>query len=148
MVQEFKTGYEVGVPIIGIPDTRAAGLIGFSDGANERYGTRARTFQDEKVTKSAGNFVFNHIPHAQIERVMATAERAFDLLSMKTLGRIDMRIDEDGNSWIFDTNESPPPLPRSSFVHFFESIGFSYKDVLALMIGVNLLENGRINLRL
>lgn len=146
VVQEFKTGYEVGAPIIGIPETKAAGLIGFSDGNNERYGARARTFEDEKVTKSAGNFVFDHVPQPQIERAMVMAERAFDLLSMKTLGRIDMRIDEDGNAWIFDTNESPPPVPRSSFVRLFESFGFSYKDVLALMIGVNLLENGQISL--
>lgn len=148
VVQEFKTGYEVGAPIIAIPETIAAGLIGFSDGSNERYGARARTFQDEKVTKSAGNFVFDHVPKPQLERAMTMAERAFDLLSMKTLGRIDMRIDEDGNSWIFDTNESPPPLPRSSFVRLFESFGLPYKDVLALMIGVNLLENRRIRLPL
>lgn len=146
VVQEFKTGYEVGAPIIGIPKTKAAGLIGFSDGGCERYGARARTFDDEKISKSAGNFAFNHVPEAQIERALATAERAFDLLGMKTLGRIDMRIDEDGAAWIFDTNESPPPLPRSSFVRLFESFGFAYLDVLALMIGVNLLEHGQIQL--
>ena len=145
VVQEFKTGYEVGAPIIGIPQTTAAGLIGFSDGNKERYGPRARTFDDEKILKSAGNFVFNHVPQAQIERALCEAERAFDLLSMKTLGRIDMRIDEDGNAWIFDTNESPPPLPRSSFVRLFESYGFAYNDVLALMIGVNLLHHGQID---
>lgn len=146
IVQEFKTGYEVGAPIITLDEPIAAGLIGFSDGKNQRYGARARTFEDEKIKKSAGNFIFDQIPASQRERAMKAAERAFEVLSMRTLGRIDMRIDEDGNAWIFDTNESPPPLPRSSFVRLFESFGLSYEDVLALMIGVNLVNFGKIHL--
>jgi len=146
VVQEFKTGYEVGAPIVAVPKAKAAGLIGFSDGEKQRYGERARTFVDEKINKSAKNFVFNHIPPEQSERAMSAAEKAFDILSMRSLGRIDMRIDEDGEAWIFDTNESPPPLPRSSFVQLFESFGFDYHDVLALMIGVNMLRFGKISL--
>lgn len=146
VVQEFKSGYEVGAPIVALPNTVAAGLIGFSDGKNQRYGARARTFDDEKIKKSAGNFMFDQIPRSQQERAMRAAEKAFDILSMRTLGRIDMRIDEDGEPWIFDTNESPPPLPRSSFVRLFENLGLTYHDVLALMIGVNLLHFGRIHL--
>lgn len=146
VVQEFKTGYEVGAPIIALPETVAAGLIGFSDGDNQRYGARARTFEDEKIRKSAGNFIFDQLHETQRERAMIAAEKAFDILSMRTLGRIDMRIDEDGEPWIFDTNESPPPLPRSSFVRLFESLGLSYQDVLALMIGVNMLHFGKIRL--
>ncbi len=146
VVQEFKTGFEVGAPIVALPNATAAGLIGFSDGKNQRYGNRARTFLDEKINKSAKNFVFEHIPAAQCERAMLTAERAFDILSMRSLGRIDMRIDEDGEAWIFDTNESPPPVPRSSFVQLFENLGLDYHDVLALMIGVNMLQFGKIGL--
>lgn len=146
VVQEFKTGYEVGAPIIALPQTLAAGLIGFSDGDNQRYGARARTFEDEKIKKTAGNFVFNQISELQQERAMLAAERAFNILSMRTLGRIDMRIDEDGEPWIFDTNESPPPLPRSSFVRLFESLGLTYHDVLALMIGVNMLHFGKLQM--
>ena len=146
VVQEFKTGYEVGAPIVALPNAITAGLIGFSDGDNQRYGARARTFSDEKINKSAKNFVFDHIPAAQSERAMLAAELAFNVLSMRGLGRIDMRIDEDGEAWIFDTNESPPPLPRSSFVQLFESQGLSYHDVLALMIGVNMLHFGKIAL--
>lgn len=146
VVQEFKTGYEVGAPIVALPETVAAGLIGFSDGNKQRYGARARTFEDEKIKKSAGNFLFDQIPKPQQERAMHAAEKAFDTLSMRILGRIDMRIDEDGEPWIFDTNESPPPLPRSSFVCFFESLGLSYQDVLALMIGVNMLHFGKLQM--
>lgn len=144
IVQEFKTGYEIGVPIVAIPETTAAGLIGFSDGDKERYGSRARTFSDEKIVKSAKNFPFHQLCSHQEERVLRLAERAFDALSMKGLGRIDMRIDEDGEGWIFDTNESPPPLPRSSFIQLFNSLGYSYEDALSLMIGVNLKRFGRI----
>ena len=129
-----------------MPQTLAAGLIGFSDGDNQRYGARARTFEDEKIKKTAGNFVFNQISELQQERAMLAAERAFNILSMRTLGRIDMRIDEDGEPWIFDTNESPPPLPRSSFVRLFESLGLTYHDVLALMIGVNMLHFGKLQM--
>ncbi|MBB1485787.1 hypothetical protein [Oceanospirillum sediminis] len=138
VVQEFKTGYEVGVPIIAPLSPKAVGLIGFADGDKLRYGQRARTFVDENIKKTAQTFLFDELPSLQAKRALTSAERAFDVLSMKGLGRIDMRIDEDGEAWIFDTNESPPLLPRSSFVQLFEKIGYDFKDVISIMIAANI----------
>ena len=64
---------------------------------------------------------------------------AFQALGMEGLGRIDLRVDEDGSGWIFDTNESPPPLPETSFAQGMKQLGIGYPDMLGVMLGVNLL---------
>jgi D-alanine-D-alanine ligase-like ATP-grasp enzyme len=55
---------------------------------------------------------------------------------MRGVGRIDVRIDEDGRAFVFDTNESPPPLGGTAYAVAMASLGFSVVEMLAVWLGV------------
>lgn len=141
VVQQFVTGHEVAVPILDLERPRALPVVAFTYEAG-RYGGRARTFEDENRSDRVGNVLFDALGAEQNERVRRTGELAFEALDMSGMGRIDMRIDEDGRPWIFDTNEAPPPLPKTSYAMAMDALGFTVEDMLALWTATGLRRAG------
>jgi len=140
-VQEFRSGYEVGVPIAQFPEEMAMRPVGFSPakGDERRFGGRFRTFEEEnlsgpRVFFDPGEVLEDSVIHA----MMRDAIRAFRALELEGVGRIDMRVDEDGKWYAFDMNESPPPVYNSSLGFSLKMMGLSYEDMLAFLLGVNL----------
>lgn len=145
LVQEFISGEEVGVPIVSIGGTtHALPAIAFRRADGEQYGNRPKTFDDENVTHNVSHSLFL-TPPAQYAAIERAAVRTFDALEMRGVGRIDLRIDADGRHWVFDTNESPPPLRGTSYSIAMESLGFSLEEMLAVWLGVCLLDHGIIS---
>jgi D-alanine-D-alanine ligase len=138
VVQEFVTGYEVGVPIIEIGHPRALPIIGFGLDGAKRYGARPRTFADENLSNRVQVFPFEGLSAQQYGAIQRAGVRAFEALDMAGMGRIDMRLDDDGRFWIIDTNESPPPLAGTSYGTSLGALGFNTIDMLSLWIGVTL----------
>ena len=61
---------------------------------------------------------------------------------MSGVGRMDFRVDPDGRAWLFDTNESPPPLAGTSYAVAMQALGLDVSDMLAVWIGVCLRRAG------
>jgi len=94
-----------------------------------------RTFSDECVTGSVRYYTDLDLHDSGIANFQDRARVAFLALEMNGMGRIDCRIDEDGRYWVFDTNESPPPLPGTSYLTSMEALGLGYQDMLAAWLG-------------
>ncbi len=133
-VQQFVTGYEVGVPILELERPEALPVITFTYGAEKRYGAKPRTFHDENLSAQVGIILCDILPAVQYKIVQSIAVAAFEALDMSGMGRIDMRLDEDGRPWIFDTNESPPPRAGTSFAKACLALGFQIEDMLKLWV--------------
>lgn len=144
LVQEFISGEEVGVPLLRIDKTEALPPVAFRHHDGQSFGERPRTFQEEVVDASvmlarfeADDELLAHLSNAAI--------LAFDALTMKGAGRIDFRLDADGRAWAIDTNESPPPLPNTSYAVSMAALGFSVSDMLAAWLGACLLDAGLLS---
>jgi len=137
-IQEFRSGYEIGVPVAQLPDERALPLVGFTGPKEQRYGADFRTFEQENLQPSREYYTPEFFSQTQIDAISKDAIRAFKAIEMEGAGRIDMRIDEDGRWYAFDINESPPPVLNSGMGFALQSLGFSYQDLLLFLIGVNL----------
>lgn len=137
-VQEFHSGYEIGVPVIQFPGERALPLVGFSGPNGKRYGSEFRTFEQENLLPSRDYFVPDFLTDEQSKAISADAIRAFNAAELEGAGRIDMRLNEDGKWYAFDINESPPPVLNSGMGYAIQSLGFDYQDFLMFLIGVNL----------
>lgn len=144
LVQEFVSGEEVGVPILRIGSTYALPAMSFRRANGDRYGDRPKTFLDENIDHDISLAVFES-NSAQYSAVQRAAVLAFDALDMRGVGRIDMRIDADGRHWVFDTNESPPPLRQTAYATSMETLGFSLEEMLAVWLGVCLLDHRMIS---
>jgi D-alanine-D-alanine ligase len=144
IVQEFITGEEVGVPIAHIGSTYALPPVTFRRASGEPFGPNPRTFEDEHVLDDMSITPF-HGPSVLLTVLRDAATTAFEAIEMKGVGRIDLRVDVDGRAWVFDTSECPPPLPGGSYALAMESLGFSYREMLAVWLGICLLEFGLLS---
>lgn len=134
VVQDFITGYEIGVPIIDLDRPLALPIVTFTYGKDKRFGAKPRTFHDENLSNHVGLELYDFLPPTQYRAVQMIAVAAFEALDMSGMGRIDMRLDEDGRPWIFDTNESPPPLAGTSFAKACMGLGFQLEEMLKLWV--------------
>jgi D-alanine-D-alanine ligase len=138
IVQAFITGEEIGVPLARIGGTTyALPPVAFRDASGTPFGARPRTFRDEAVEHNVSLVAVDGPAH-----LGAAAVAAFDALEMSGVGRIDFRVDADGRAWAFDTNESPPPLPGTSYATAMEELGFTFEEMLAMWLGVCLQDAG------
>jgi D-alanine-D-alanine ligase len=144
LVQEFVSGEEVGVPIARIGRTYALPPVAFRRADGEPYGHRPKTFRDEVLDNNT-SFVPFEFSGAMGIPLLQAAVLAFDALEMRGAGRVDFRIDADGRAWVFDTNESPPPLKSTSYAVAMQLLGFSHHDMLAVWLGSCLLDFGLIS---
>jgi D-alanine-D-alanine ligase len=136
VVQEFVSGYEIASPIVEI-EGRIIALpcVGFETPRGRKMIGINRTFQDECIDNNVSYYKVEEIDSRYIESFQRASARAFSALEMSIMGRMDSRIDEDGRAWIFDTNESPPPLSTTSYAMSFGLLGLTYVDMVAAWLG-------------
>jgi len=144
VVQEFISGEEVGVPLVRVGRTFALPPVAFRRASGEPYGHVAKTFKAENIDHDTSHAFFE-APPAQYAAIQRTAVLAFDALEMRGVGRVDLRVDADGRAWVFDTNESPPPLRQTSYALAMQSLGFSLEEMLAVWLGICLLDFGIVS---
>ena len=142
VVQEFVSGDEIGVPLVRVDKTHALPALEVRRGDGEPFGHLPQTFKDH-VRRNV-----LHVPYEADAAVVAAIQRAavvaFDALGMSGVGRVDFRVDTDGRAWAFDTNESPPPLAGTAYGTAMESLGFPLQRMLAIWLGLGLMEAGLI----
>jgi len=143
-VQVFVVGREIGVPIVELDAVEALPPVEFVIGDAQRFSTRPRTFAQENLTGRVAAIPLSDIPRDLHREICRAAVTAFEALDMAGMGRIDMRIDGDGRIWVFDTNESPPPLAGSSYHRSVETFGLGVPEMLALWVGVALQHGGAL----
>ncbi len=137
-VQEFRSGYEIGVPVVQMPAERTLPFVGFSGPNHMRYGDGFRTFEQENLLPSREYYLPDFLTVEQTTTISSEAIKAFNATEMEGAGRIDMRIDEDGKWYAFDINESPPPVMNSGMGFAIRSLGFDYTEFLMFLVGLNL----------
>jgi D-alanine-D-alanine ligase len=141
LVQKFVSGDEIGVSIIQIGPSRALPPMAFRQADGRLFDKRPKTFRDEALERNVSHVPLD-APAPLATRLSEAAVRAFDALEMRGVGRIDFRVDADGRPWAFDTNESPPPLRRTSYAAAMEHLGFPLEEMLAVWLGVCLVDYG------
>ncbi len=137
-VQEFRSGYEIGVPVVQLSEERTLPFVGFSGPSGRRYGGEFRTFEQENLLPSRDYFVPDFLSEDQANSMSVEAIKAFKAAELEGAGRIDMRFDEDGKWYAFDINESPPPVFNSGMGFAIQSLGFDYREFLMFLVGLNL----------
>jgi D-alanine-D-alanine ligase len=141
-VQEFIAGREFGIPIIELDESEALPVMEYVMDGAIRFSEKPRTFAQENVEERIGTIPVAGISDKQLDHLAAIAVAAFNVLEMGATGRMDMRLDAEGRPWIFDTNESPPPVANTCYARSLETLGFGTSDMLALWVGVAMRRDG------
>lgn len=143
-IQEFIVGREIGVPIIELERVEALPPIEWLKDGFQPLSDQPRTFVQQNLDKRYVGKPIRDVPEDLRLVASEAAVMAFEALDMAGAGRIDMRLDEDGRAWVFDTNESPPPLATTSYARSLATLGFNISDMLSLWVGGALHRAGRL----
>lgn len=135
IVQEYIEGSECEVPVFKVGNT----VIVFPPIGIDLQGKR---ILDEDASDHNQYGFYQLDKHFSIE-VVATiqelAEKAFRLLHMDVYGRIDFRITENGQPFIFDVSTTPYTTKHSSFAYAFNQLGCEYHDIYRAIISASLM---------
>jgi len=131
-VQEFISGHEVETPVIGLAQPFSPIVVGISiDGRRElrdEFLTYQRVFADD--------YGFYSYEDSLASAIKSAARTAFDALGIRGFGRIDFRIDAEGDFYLIDVATNPHVIEHSSFAHLFRTTGRPYRDLIALLVAL------------
>jgi D-alanine-D-alanine ligase len=139
LVEEYVAGREFNLSLFGYPSPRALPLaeIDFSALPEEFFpivGYRAKW--------DTSSFEYHHtprkfpqgLPSSLRQRIEGIALECFHLLMLRDYGRIDMRVDDDGQIYVLEVNANPCLSPDAGFAAAAQQGGMSYTDMVETLM--------------
>jgi D-alanine-D-alanine ligase len=127
LVEQFISGTEVEVPLLGWPQLEACGVAGVTvDGrpvCGDAYLTAELVYADR--------YDFTAAPSGlDLVAIEAAALRAARALGMRDYGQIDFRVADDGTPYFMDAAATPHLMRNSSFHTLARARGRTYPEML------------------
>jgi len=135
IVQKFLSGFEVEVPILDIN----GGLV-LPPVSVLREGTHMgeRILNFSLVAEDLYDLVaLPEIDERFGAQLRSAALKAFSILGIQGLGRVDFRIDSAGQAFITDVSTTPHMVRHGALSSAFSALGFSHPEMLAAMVAIN-----------
>lgn len=138
VVEEFIVGRELSVPILeGLPGKIVEIVEHTFD--LDRIGGKYNVYdydmkQGGKRAGGVGVVCPASIDGHQREAVESMARRVFEIMHCPDLGRVDIRLHEDGTPFFIELNPLPSLHPVGSLMLAGKARGLEYRDVLRLVV--------------
>jgi D-alanine-D-alanine ligase len=139
LVEEYVGGREFNVSLFGYPSPSAFPLAeidfsAFPEGLFPIVGYRAKW--------DTSSFEYHHtprkfpqgLPSSLRYEVEDIALECFHLLMLRDYGRIDMRVDDDGQIYVLEVNANPCLSPDAGFAAAAQQAGMSYTDMVGTLV--------------
>lgn len=138
LVQSFISGYEVEVPVISNGDIAEVVLpVGISVNDNQRLDDSILDYETRKNLQF-GFYNFELFNSSLAERIENCAINVVQLLGIEGFGRVDFRIDVNGNYFITDVATNPHITKGMSYNYAFSENGMQYQDMLETLIATTI----------
>ena len=135
IAQQFISGYEVEVPVLAnVNSTVILPPIGLKYN-NQRFLNNTFFNYDIIYDNGYGVYIFedeNASINAEIQEI---TKKVIDVLNLNGFFRIDFRVTADGAPYIIDINNDPTLNHEGSFQCSVKSLGFTNKDLIAIILG-------------
>jgi D-alanine-D-alanine ligase len=140
LAEEFIAGREINVGLLRTPrglEVLPLSEIDYSGFAPDMphivsyAGKWLETSRDWALTKV---MPARGLSSAQRARLEAVARAAFDILGLAGYGRVDLRLDAQGNPFVIDVNANPDLSPDAGFALAAARAGYAYPDVVAWIV--------------
>jgi D-alanine-D-alanine ligase len=131
LVEEFILGKEVDVPIIGTSPTKAFGVVGLT--LNEEITLDNRILTSDIVRHDGYGFKYP-LKEKFLSESEESALKLYNLLGCRDFGRVDERIDSEGNPYFLEINPYPFLGKHSSFNEIASKSGLGYKSMIGMIL--------------
>ena len=135
LIEEYIDGREIYVGVIGNENAEALPIVELDlsklpDGtpkiaaAEVKWGKGTKAYRD---TKSA---IATDLPEETMATLQKTAVAAFQALELRDYGRVDMRLQADGNVHVIEVNPNPWLSSRAEFAMAARKAGRTYSQLV------------------
>jgi len=141
LVEEFISGQEFTVAIVGNDNPEVMPVVQIKiDGKlklNDKFYTFARITSDR----------LEYICPAKINQELKTkldnlALRVYNSVDCRDFGRVDFRVDNDGNPYVLEINPLPSLSTEDVFMIIAKQMGITYEQMMGKILNSALLRNG------
>ena len=130
LVEEFIRGREFTVAVLGNNPPQAMPVVQVSINREEDLGDRFFTY-DMVVNEDIVTYLCPaRIPEGLARTLQDLAVRAFQSVGCRDFGRIDFRVDSDGNPYVLEINPLPSLGKNDVFNVFPQTMGTTYDAVI------------------
>jgi len=138
LVEEFIEGREINVGILGNNPPEVLPVLELILGSNHDgvYSHEAKFAQSRR--KRAKKVCPAELPPETAAYIQKNAIRAYELLNINDLARVDFRLDRYNQPYILEVNSMPSLNPGSSFVHAARKAGYDYAKLINRIVDVAL----------
>lgn len=138
VVEEFIPGRELSVPILELFPGRFLEIVEHTFDL-EAVGGRFNVYdydmkQGGERARGVGVACPPELPAEQRDAVIEMARRVFDVMHCPDLGRVDIRLHDDGTPYFIELNPLPSLHPAASLMLAGRARGLEYREVLRLVV--------------
>jgi len=139
LVEEYVAGREFNVALFGYPSPSALPLAeidfsAFPEGLFAIVGYRAKW--------DTSSFEYYHTPRRFPQELSSLLRKeiegialeCFHLLMLRDYGRVDMRVDAQGEIYVLEVNANPCLSPDAGFAAAAQQAGMSYTDMVGTLV--------------
>ena len=132
VVEEYIEGRELTVSLLGYPEVQPLplGEIAFDAvlGDRPKILTYAAKWDPESVEYIGTRSVPAALAPMESRRYAALGRRAFEALGLRDYGRVDLRVDAQGQAYVIDVNPNCDLSPDGGFGRALGRAGFRYEE--------------------
>jgi D-alanine-D-alanine ligase len=141
LVEEFIKGTEFTVGIIGNDPPMPMPVVQYAIGGKTRLGNEFYSYS-HVVERSVEYICPAPIDEKLAHRLQDLAVRAYRSVDCRDFGRVDFRLDEEGNPYILEINPLPNLSPDDVFVLFAKVKKMSYNQIINQILDEALIRLG------
>lgn len=144
LVEEFISGQEFTVAIIGndAPEVMPAVQIKI-DG---RFKLNDKFYTFSRITSERLEYICPaHITADLEKKLEELALKVYRAVECRDFGRVDFRVDNDGNPFVLEINPLPSLSTEDVFMVIGRHLGLSYNDIIAKILNAALQRHNLLN---
>ncbi len=129
LCEQFIKGQEFTVAVIGNDAPMALPVVQYSVGGKTNLGNEFYTYA-HVLKKSVDYICPASIPEAVALKLQAIAVRAYQSVDCRDFGRVDFRVDDQGNPYVLEINPLPNLSPEEVFPMCAKAMGLTYNQIV------------------
>ena len=137
ILQPFISGYEIELPIIIGKEILPLITTGIKINNELELGDNILDYKTH-CHHLYDFYNFDDYNHKLASKAKEVASKCVNLLGIEGFGRVDFRIDNNGNCYVSDIATNPHVTEDSSYYFVFNELGYSYSEFLAILVGLTL----------
>lgn len=148
VIEEYIEGREFNASVFGYPEASVLPVaeidfFGFPGDLYRIVGYRAKWQKDSFEFLHTSRVFPQSLDQALVLHIERLAARCFKLFMLRDYGRIDLRMDLDGNVYVLEVNANPCLSPDAGFAAAVERSGINYRSMVDQLVSFMDMRDGR-----